>query len=119
MHIPPCEAVDLTFVGVDNASELVPTSEAKGVHDGALLGAGSDIGDPVDVTDGRGGEVLLGRVGGEDDLGDPRALIDQRQEDELDGEDGVDEDEHGLAHKERDGETPSRLNYQSFTDKDY
>jgi hypothetical protein len=46
-------------------------------------------------------------------------LSHQWQEDDLDSGNGVEEDEHGMALEERDGESPSRLNYESFTDKDY
>nr|CAB3487357.1 unnamed protein product [Digitaria exilis] len=104
------EAVDLTFVCVDDVGELVPAGEADGVEDGPPPCPGGDIGDPVDVADGGGGEVVFGGCRGEDDLGDPAALVDQGREDDLYGGDGVEEDEDGLAREERDGERePARL----------
>jgi hypothetical protein len=79
MHVPaPCEAVDLTFVGVDDVGELVPARDADEIHDGPSPSTNSDVGDPVDVVDGHHSEILLGGVRGEDELGHPPALIDQR-----------------------------------------
>ena len=90
MHVPAHgEAVDLTFVSVDDVGELVPdlAGKADGIHDGPPLGTGGDVRDPVDVADHGGGEVILGGARGEDDLGNPVAaglvlvLVDQRRED--------------------------------------
>ena len=105
MDVPALgEAVDLTFVGVDDVGELVPAGEADGFHDGPPPGTGGDVRDPVDVADCRGGEVVLGGARGEDDLGNPAALVDQRREDDLHGGDGVEEHEDVLAAEEDDGE---------------
>jgi len=113
MHVPALgEAVDLTFVSVDEVGELVPdlAGEADGVHDGPPLGTGGDVRDPVDVADCRRGEVVVGGAWGEDDLGNRVAaalvlvLVDQRREDDLHGGDGVEEHEDGLVHGGDDGE---------------
>ena len=105
MHVPALgEAVDLTFVGVDDVGELVPAGEADGFHDGPPPGTGGDVRDHVDVADRGGGEVILGGARGEDDLGNPAALVDERREDDLHGGDGVEEHEDGLAAEEDDGE---------------
>lgn len=105
MHVSaPREAVDLTFVVVDDVGELVAGDEADGVEDGPPPGARGDVGDPVDVADGGGGVVVLGGAGREHDLGDPPALVDQGREDDLRGGDGVEKHERALPAVERDGQ---------------
>ena len=98
------EAVDPTFFMVDDIGELISAGEANGIEDGPPPGPRGDVGEPVDVADGGGGEVVPGGVGREDELGDPAALVDQRRQKDLRGGDGVEEAEHALAAVEADGE---------------
>ena len=98
------EAEDPTFFMVDDVGELISAGEADGIEDGPPPGPCGDVGEPVDVADGGGGEIVRGGVGREDELGDPPALVDQRRKDDLGGGDGVEEAEHALAAVEADGE---------------
>lgn len=102
-----CEAVDSVFlIMVDDVSELVSTGEADGVEDCPPLGPGGDIGEPVEVADGDGREVVAGGAAREDELGlghPPAAVYQWRQED-LGGGDRVEEAEQAPATVDAEGE---------------
>ena len=81
---------------VGNIGKPISSLEGDWIEDGPPLGPGCDIGEPVAVADGGGGEVVSGGVGRKDDLGDPPAPVGQRRQSNLGGGDGVEEVEHAL-----------------------
>ena len=74
----PSEEVDRTIFMVEEVGELVSNGEVDGVEDGPPAGPCRDVGNPIDVTDHSGHEVVSGRVGRKDDFGDKVAIINKQ-----------------------------------------
>lgn len=91
------EAVYRTFAMEEDVGEVICFVKAEGIEDGPLLVPCDDVTQPIDPTDGGGGEVVLGGAGCEDDLVDEPALAPEQRQGDIDGGHGVEEAEHAVA----------------------